>query len=251
MKSHPKFYKLKAKRFITLLELLIAMALTSLILTVLFYFYRDISWLNQEMEKSQEAAFKRSYLQNRLADVLPSAVSPRTAEDDFYFFLSHEHGGILKAGNPSLVFTYNFGANRDPQFANHVLGRLYLDVNNNLALATLPSPARWSPVIPLKIKNEILLEDVESLSFSFYVPPEKERSQIGGKAPKGGLRKGKSAMIDLQPKDAWHQDWKFEYHQLPAMVKIVLKVKNKEEPLTFVFPLPLSEFIIVYDRGHS
>lgn len=236
------------RRFITFIELLIAMALTSLILTVLFYFYRDIDWLNQDMEKSQNEAFRLSYVQNRLSDVLPNAVSPRTAEDDFFFFVSNDANGLLKTGNPSLVFTYNFGANRDPQFANHVLGRLYLDTQNNLRLATLPSSARWSSKMPLKIKNEVLMENVESLSFNFYVPPQKERSQAGNKAPKGTYARGKNQATDIQPKDAWHSDWKSEYHQLPAIVKVILKIKNKEEPFTFVYPIPLSDFVIVYDK---
>ncbi len=140
------------------------MALTSLILMVLFYFYRDIDWLNHDMEKTQREAFKLSYVQNRLGDVLPNAVSPRTAEDEFLFFVSQDANGLLKSGNPSLVFTYNFGPNRDPQFANHDLGRIYLDSNGNLSLATLPSSARWSPSTTLKMKNEILMEDVESLA---------------------------------------------------------------------------------------
>lgn len=236
------------KRYITFLELLIAMALTSLILTVLFYFYRDIDWLNQDMEKSQQEAFRLSYVQNRLADVLPSAISPRTAEEDFFFFVSTDAGGLLKPGNPSLVFTYNFGPNRDPQFAGHVLGRLYLDTHNNLSLSTLPSPARWSHASTLKIKNEILMQDVESLAFSFYVPPQRERSQAGNKAPKGSFGKGKNQAADIQPKDAWHNDWKSDYHQLPAIVKVILKIKNKEEPVTFAYPLPLSDFVIVYDK---
>lgn len=235
------------RRYITFIELLIAMALTSLILTVLFYFYRDIDWLNYDMEKSQREAFKLSYVQNRLADVLPNAVSPRTVEDDFFFFVSNDAHGLLKPGSPSLVFTYNFGPNRDPQFASHVLGRLYLDNQNHFSLTTMPSPSRWTPAIPLKVKTEVLMEDVESLEFRFYVPPQKERSLAGNKAPKGALKKGKSSSTEIQPKDYWHQEWKSEYNQLPAMVKVILRVKNHEEPITFVYPLPLSDFVVVYD----
>lgn len=237
---------LKSKRYVTFLELLIAMALTSLILTVLFYFYRDIDWLNQDMENSQKEAFNLSYVQNRLSDVLPNAVSPRTTENDFFFYTSTDAGGLLKGGNPSLVFTYNFGANRDPQYANHVLGRLYVDTHHNLCLATLPSPARWSPMVNLKIKNEILMENVESLAFQFYVPPQKESSQAGNKAPKGTIIKNTSS--DIQPKDAWHRDWKSEYNQLPSIIKVVLKIKGKERPVAFAFPLPSSEFVILYNK---
>lgn len=238
----------KSRRYITFIELLIAMALTSVILTVLFYFYRDIDWLNQDMEKSQREAFKLAYVQNRLGDVLPNAVSPRTLEGDFFFFVSQDANGLLKTGNPSLVFTYNFGPNRDPQFANHDLGRLYLDKQNHLSLATMPSPNRWLPSARLKIKNEILMEDVESLSFQFYVPPDKDRSLAGNKAPRGSVGKDKIQAVEVQPKDSWHHDWKSEYQQLPSMIKVILKVKNKKEPLTFIYPLIFSNEIIVFDK---
>lgn len=238
----------KLRHHFTFIELLIAMTLTAVILTVLFYFYRDIDWLNYDMEKSQKKAFQLAYLQNRLADVIPSIISPRTAEGDFFFFVSTDANGLLKMGNPSLVFTYNFGANRDPQFANHVLGRLYLDSQNRLSLATLPSPARWGPSQILKVKNEVLMEDVESLSFKFYVPLHRERSLAGNKAPKGESSKGKTQAIDIQPKDSWHSDWKSEYNQLPAMVKILVEVKNRDEPITFIYPIPMSDFVIVYEK---
>lgn len=236
------------RRCVTLIELLIAMTLTALILTVLFYFYRDIDWLNQDMEKSQRNAFRLSYVQNRLADVLPNAVSPRTTDEDFFFFQSGDVNGLLKNNTPSLVFTYQFGANRDPLFANHDLGRLYLDDHSNLSLATMPSPARWPSNGAPKIKNEILLEDVDSLSFQYYVPPQKERSQAGNKAPKGTYGKGKNPPAEIQPKDAWHSDWKTDYHQLPAIVKVIVKMKNTKEPVIFVYPLPNSDFVVVYDK---
>lgn len=237
----------KTKRFLTLIELLIAMALTTLVLSVLFYFYRDIDWLNQDMEKSQREAFRLSYVQSRLSDILPNIVSPRTEIEDFFFYVSHEGGDLFKQGNPSLVFTYNFGANRNPQFANHVIGRLYLDPYNNFYLATLPSPKQWSPT-SLEMKKELLLENVESLAFKFYVPPEKDRSNMGNKAPKGGYAKGKSLSTDIQPKNSWHTDWKNEYHQLPAMIKVILEIKNQNEPFIFTYPLPSSDFQIIYDK---
>lgn len=241
--------KAKRKSFITFIELLISMTLTALILTTLFYFYRDIDWLNQDMNKTQREAFRISYLQNRLSDILPNAISPRTADKDFYFFVSHETDGLIKPNNPSLVFTYDFGANRDQKFASTVLGRLYLDTNNNLSLATLPPPKTWTPASIVKMKQEILAENVESLDFSFYVPPEKDRSKAGNNATKGMYGgKAKLQTQDVQPKDAWHADWKSEYNQLPALIKINLKFKNVDKPMTFIYPLPLSDYVIVYDK---
>jgi len=240
-------FKLK-QHFITFIELLIAMALTSLVLSTLLYFYRDISWLNQDMEKSQHLAFRLSYVQNRLSDVLPHAISPRQEDkDNFFFFVSHDTHGLLKPNSPNLVFTYNFGPNLDPLFANHVLGRLYLDVHNNFRLSTFPSPKLWPTGTLPKMKNEILLENVELLTFNFYVPPDKDRSMVGKNAPIGNSGVGK--VIDIQPKDSWeHTDWKSEYNQLPAMIKITLKLHDKKDTISFIYPLPMSDFTIIYDK---
>jgi len=65
-KSIPSRGPMLIKRPITIIELLIAMVLTSLDLSALFYFYRDIDWLNNEMEKSQKNTFEYSYIQTLL-----------------------------------------------------------------------------------------------------------------------------------------------------------------------------------------
>lgn len=241
--------KTKRKSFITLIELLISMALTAIILTILFYFYRDVEWLNQNMSQTQRDAFRISYLQNRLSDILPKTISPRILKKDFFFYTTQELSGLTKPNSPTLVFIYDFGANRDPLFGGQVLGRLYVDSHDNLALSTLPPTENWTPSTVLKMKNEILAENVESLAFSFYVPPEKNRSLAQKKAPQGIYGGSKRVQAqDLLPKDAWHTDWKNEYYQLPAMIKITIKFKNIEKPMTFLYPFPLSDFTIIYDK---
>lgn len=237
------------KKFITLIELMVAMALTSLLLMLLLHFYRDMEWWNQDINKSQVKAFQIFYVQNRLSDILSHAVSPRTEEKDFFFYTSQDVNGLLKPNNPSLVFTYHFGPNRDPLFANHVLGRLYVDVQDNLRLATLPSPKFWPSLTSLKMKNEILMEGIESLAFNFYIPPQKDRSLVGNKAPQGSSNKDNYSLADIQPADSWeHSEWKSEYNQLPAMIKIILKAKERKEPITWVYPFPFSDFTIIYNK---
>lgn len=237
---------LSRKQSMTFIELLISMGLTALILMTLLYFYRDIDWLNNDMENSQKEAFKTAFVQNRLADVLPSSLTPRLAEKDFYFFLSHDANGLLKPNNPSLVFTYNFGPSRDSSLAYYVLGRLYLDNENRLVLSTMPTPSRWDQVTKVKLRKEVLLENVDSILFRFYVPPKKDLSLVGNAAPKGILTKGK-ADTEVEG-DRWYEDWKSEYEQLPAMIEVILKLDKTDEPLKFVFPLPLSEHVILYEN---
>ena len=65
-----------------------------------------------------------------------------------------------------------------------------------------------------------------SLDFRFYVPPQKDRSLAGNKAPKGSSSQGNAKATDIQPRDYWHSDWKSEYNQLPAMIKVIVKIEN-------------------------
>lgn len=233
----------------TLLEVLIAMGLAAIILSALTYFYRQVDSLNSEMDKLEQEQFKMAYVENRLADILPRAISPRDTErNDFYFFTSSDANGLLKEGAQSLVFTYDNRASLDKPFSYHVLGRLFLDKEGNFSLATWPSPFRWDLETKnsIPIKREILLENVESLSFQFYAAPEKNRDKIYNQAKKGSINKRES--IEIIPKDHWHNEWKSQYHRLPAIIKITLKQVNNPTEINFVFPLPNSEMVIVYDK---
>jgi len=230
--------KTASRRHMTLLEVMIAMGLAVMVLTTLTYFYSDIDSLNREMERIQKESFHNLYVENRLSMILPRAVSERDSKKDFYFFTSTTPGGFFKAGSTNLVFTFDNGVMLDKDFSNHVLARLYLDPQNRLCLATWPSPKRWNPVGLTSMKKEVLLENVEQLQFSFYVPPEKDRSKWG------------VASKPLEIKGPWVNEWRSEYKQLPTLIKVELvkKVGKEEKPMTFAFSLPNAEKFIIYSR---
>lgn len=236
----------KRKSEMTLIEVLIALFITSLLLSLLMYFYRDLDKFNQASENLQREAFKISYIENRLADILPKAISPRDSKGDFYFFTSLNANGLLVNGFLSLVFTFDNGVILDKPFSNHVLGRLYVDGDQQLWLAIWPSPKRWDQTTPqhIPIKKELLLDHVEKIHFEFFVAPERNRSRIITSPNMNHKR------VEIYPKDCWLQEWKYEYQQLPAIVKIniVRRIGSDLELITFSFPLPNSEMVIVYDR---
>src|ERR1700733_1703606 len=96
----------------TLLETLIALALTALVVTFLTYFYNQITTINQKTEVLQQQSFKMRYIENRLSQVIPRTVSAETASDDFYFFTTTNPSG--------LIFTYDNQADKNKAFGNHV-----------------------------------------------------------------------------------------------------------------------------------
>jgi len=232
------------RSFLTLLEVLIAMSLTVIVLIVLNYFYRDLSQIDFAMDKTYRQTFQLRYLENRLADIFPKTLSPKQAKKDYFFFSGNDGNAGMKPGSTNLVFLFDNGVVLDKNFANFVLARLYLDRENKLTLAIWPAPERWEANVAPPIKKEILLENVDSLSFEFFIPPEKNR-KASEKLPDT-----KQVVAEPEPKGSWTNAWSSDYRQIPALirVKVARKINESEEKALFTFSLPNTEQTIVYDK---
>jgi type II secretory pathway component PulJ len=267
--------KLIRQSYITLLEVLIAMGLTMVLLSVLTFFYRQMTELDAISQQVQKQNFEILYVENRLMHVLPKAVSEKTKKKDFAFFLSPDVSGLFKNNNSSLVFTYD-NALVNPEFANHVLGRLFVDNQNRLCLATWPSFKRWDNTNP-PLQKEILMENVESLSFEFFKAPDRDKGSPNTEEADDKLTDPLKAKPQTNPptkqtsspdkdadketdadkdngtepvKGAWIPEWKQEYKQLPSIVRVKVerKLKDTNEMIYFAFPLPNSDPQIIYNR---
>ncbi|MEC7839798.1 MAG: hypothetical protein VX777_07145 [Chlamydiota bacterium] len=218
----------RRRSFFTLIELLISMALMSLVLSALTYFYYQINQLNRESEKIEAKAFRLRYLENRLMSVLPRTIAPNDKQKDFYFFSGTSSDTFNKVGNPYLVFTFDNSVNLvDPQYSNHVIGRIFLDNENNLSLAVSPTSKRWQEDRLIPLKREILLDNVSDLRFSFFTVNNMNF-----------------------PSGSWVAEWKQSNEQLPALLKIEITegIGHDKEKKVFVFPLPNSNENIIYSQ---
>lgn len=220
---------IRQKRAITLLEVLIATALTAILLSALTFFYRDLTVLNADVDRLYTVQFQQSYLQKRLASVLPKIVAPKPKQKDFYFFTSPVNG------QPSLVFVYDNEACLDRTYGSLVLGRIYLDSGGNLVLGTWPAPSRWD-VDPKEMKKEILMEQVETLGFRFYLPPERDRTKLGSQNN-----------LEASAYNHWLEEWPSAWKELPPLMTIQVKRKDHEETLRFAYQLPHSNLAILYE----
>jgi type II secretory pathway pseudopilin PulG len=227
------------KRHFSLIEVLISLALMSLILSTLSYFFYHVSILHVASQKEQNKMFRLRYIETRLADTLPKTISPNDPLKDFYFFTATSSETIYQAGSPHLVFTFDNCVNLvDPLFSNHVLGSLFIDNQGQLTLALAPSPKKWEPNQPVPVQREVLLENVESMTFDFYIPPEQENTT-----------QKKGAQEKPETSGGWVQEWKYTYNQLPAMVKITLIMADADpshKKKVLVFPLANVEQNILY-----
>lgn len=231
-----------------LVELLIAMGLTMVILSMMLMFYDQIDRANSALEKEQNRSFKKLYLSTRLAAVMPKAISASDPDGDFFFFTTTSNDSFAKPGTPSLLFAFDNGVKLDQQFSNHVIGRLYVNKNDQFCLAIWPSPVRWNSSAPTPMKNEVLYDNVEDLSFEFYAPPAKDRRLILANTKPKILQK---EQLLLEIDGTWKEEWQQEYKDLPALVKIHLTINSpqEKEELLLAYPLPMSHLIILYDRS--
>lgn len=266
------------RRCFTILELLIAMTLTIVVLSFLTYFYQQVSAMNTEMDKTQTDSFERRYIEYRLSRILPRTVSPTDRNVSFLFFTNPDPGGIFKEGTTSLVFTFDNCVQLNKEMAYLVIGRLYLDRDGNLILAKWPVAKRWNPGEIPPMHKEILMTNVDSLAMSFYVPPESGKYRIqpskvieekeiqppGEKIPENQPLQGSEPAPEKEEKQKtpkveipaelhgrWVEEWKKEYQQLPAIVKVTVVRKlerEKEETLNFAYPLPLTQQPIIYEQ---
>ena len=227
---------------LTLIEVMIALGLSSLIMTTMFYFYQKAARLDLEIRKVEHQVFSLRLLESQLMRIIPKSVSTTEAGRDF-FFLTGMSDQISKNGTPYLLFSYDRGVDIDPLFANIVLGRLYVDKKSRLILATWPAISRW-PVDkrPPPMKREVLMDNVSSIAFSFYNPPDKKKNNEI--IPRRSIR----GIVMEDAEVGFLKDWKNEYATLPALMKLEIEtnVHGKIEKKTFLFTFPYGNRTIIY-----
>lgn len=211
----------RQRRYITLLEMLIAMILVSVVLSAALYFYGYVIHVNQATEEVERSNFAMRYLQDRLSYVFTFAAHPKKKEQ--FFFNPTPLHGLFKDGTSALIFTYDNGINQNTPFSGLVLGCLYVDKAGVLRLTTWPDRKDWDESKLPPLHQEVFLDNIEGLSFEFYALPLKDSPVVPG---------------------TWVAEWKRDYKKLPGMVKVL--VKRQGVPLTFAFPIPAEEATLIY-----
>lgn len=250
----------------TLLEVIIAAALTLMIMSTLLFFYRQLGEIGRDLDQAKEDNFKLRYAEARLSTVLPNIVWEKNKNKDFVFF-SFIDEGLGKADSQNLIFTFDNKISLDKETANHVIARLFVDPKGRLILAYWPSPKRWVDGTQPKIKQEVLLDGVQGVSFEFFIPPDKKNEanaasqadEVKESKPKKISEKvesnrdapeeeGKEGNVEPEPKGDWRrQPWLMEFNKLPAMVRMIVKFQEDDQSITFVFPMSQSNVHPIYE----
>jgi len=206
----PLNQKAGVKRPLFLLEILIGLALLSLLLTFLFTSLSKSAQFETKIESARSVLLERQRLQARLQDL----------------FLSLRDSSLYtkrfpKEKKESVVAIFDQGIDPDPAFSGSIVGRIYIDEEKNLSLAIWPleKAGKKRPW-----RKEILLSNVEDFEFLFL-----------------GKNTG-PAIHPVNAQFAWYDTWPEERLDTPPMAR--LKVRQKGIDLFYAFfraspePLP-------------
>ena len=119
---------MKKRRFATLIEMVIAIGLLSILLTTLFSWYRHLT-----LQKGLIYETKWPILEERYVDQRLNTVFARLQDEQPFFTTDNDS---------SLVFLFDNSPHREPELAKTVLAHLYLDSKDQtLCLGIWPHPS--------------------------------------------------------------------------------------------------------------
>lgn len=237
--SKPFKMKKSQKRSMTLVEVLIAFFILSILLTIVFGFFYELAKIDQFTRFQEEKTFQRRYLEFRLTHLFSHLVNDSDNNKRDFVFYAEPAEGMSKSN--SLVFTYNNGARLDPTYAGDVISRLYINEKKQLCLLTWPIKIKDQDPYYGDMFKEVLCENVERMNFDFFAGPGNNNNN-----PIGLVR------------NRWQEDWQDGYKEMPVLMKIKLQLTKELSPLekqeekkslssseqeqfAFMFQLPVSE----------
>jgi type II secretory pathway pseudopilin PulG len=209
------------KRTFTLLELMIALGLTAILLTILFRFFAGSVRMDQKISDARASLYQRQHFQTRISS-LCNAIAPRSS-------LSVSSGSSFYTINekkPGFVAIFDNGIDPDPRFSGPVLGKVYIDPQSNLMLVLWPLEKTETKLY----RTEVLLSGVQSIHFQF----------LAQKSLQNNDPKATSINSTLE----WRTDWPKNRWDIPSIIRITLLHENQE--ISFAFMLPFIEPIVTY-----
>lgn len=197
------------RRFLTLLELMIALALSASLISSGLFFYRYVATLNNDLLIKEKKAFDERLILLRLAKLFQS-VEIQSNKSLFFTkgesMLTQGQGLVLRVKNPPFDI---------PTFADSVIQFLFVDKEKKLTLATWNFNRLHSKDLPHEMHLEVLMEGVEKIEFQFLVQEEQ------------------SSYPELKS-GAWIKEWLIGYESLPIAVKITLFRESPHEMVFFM-----------------
>jgi len=208
--------KKRSKKTFLLFEILIALSLMGMLISLLFSFLVQTMRVEKKMQLARSTILERQTVQVRLQDLLIS-LSPDSLRPTLYTKRFPEEE------KESLVALFDNGIDPEPLFSGKVIGRIYLDKNHDLCLVYWP----YNPMKNRPWRKEILCSNIEDVSFQFLETNEKMDPKDTGQA-----------------KSLWQQSLPKDMNRVPSIVRMSLKQQNTT--FQFAFHIPNAEPVATY-----
>ncbi len=173
------------------------------------------------------AISSRAYVQTRLQNILSSIHSDSIEASALYTKYIDQEKQL------SLIAIFNNGIDPDPLFSGSIIGRLYVDDDHNLALATWPLTKSKNP----PWRKEILLTHVESFDLEFLGDASAAED------------KNREKIRPITANYAWRSHHYPSQTTIPSMIRLTLQEEKNKEPLRFAFLLASTEPRVRYHQG--
>jgi hypothetical protein len=162
---------LRKKRALSLLEIIIALALTAILVSVLFSFYRQSSVISLQLEQAKQKILSQEMFQERMAQVF-NQVHLEAEKGDlplYTSFFGDADGAVLNV-------SYDNGVDHQPEFCDTIKGMLYLNHKKEICFL-MKSKENLS-------RTEVFFDGVNELKFHFFDLEEKEWTSLWPKEKK-------------------------------------------------------------------
>jgi len=211
---------MKNKRPFSLVELLIAMSLVTMVLGILFgLFWYKARIVHHLTALKQDAELVR-LAHARCQTIFSNIVHGK--KNQHFFFTASDHG------HPSLIFTFKNGVDHEQLFSDDVLAKLFLDQDNQLVLVIWPNPEKANATEKYSMRKEILLDHVTECTMEFWKAPENNTNPVQNNSGE------------------WITSWKKDDRKNPLMIKLRIEREDPREALVFSFVNPATFEEIIY-----
>jgi hypothetical protein len=215
------------KKSFTLVELIIGFFFFTIVSCCFFGFLLTHSYLEKKVDMLQQKIERLSQAEFRLKELFNGALFTFSTKQNpqNYFFTEEKK---LKKTAPALIFTFDNGVDKVPEFSCDPLGKLFFDEKKKaLVFITWPNPAKFPPHDYAEFfRKEVLLEPIENYTIQFCKVLDSADEKCGVQ---------------------WVEEWNKGEKKLPLLIKIecdTILFGEGSEHLVFCFPVgPTKAFI--------
>ncbi len=216
------FHTPQIKRSFFLLEIVIAIGLASVLLSLLFRFLVSYAVIEKKIEAAQIVLLERERMQEKLESIFTS-IEPAGIEGPSFYTLQ-----LPEERSASLVVLFNAGIDPDPAFSGPNTCRLYLNERGEFCLT------QWSSS-KTDYRTEVLLKNVKALDWEM----------LGHRQEKDTLS------IPIALHWGWLPLWPKKQGGVPSIIRLKVwcgidKKKKSGPNLQFAFILPTQEPIQIF-----